>query len=56
MQTTSIDWGKFGIGHGHLSFPFRSFFAKINGIIYAVDAEKEGKSFCKWVENLNTVR
>jgi len=56
LQTTSIDWGQVWDWRGHPSFPFRVLFAKINGIIYAVDAEKEGKLFCKWVESLNTVR
>ena len=53
LETTSINWGLIWDWVGDPFFQHRVFFAKINGVIYAIDAEKEGKAFYQWVENLN---
>jgi hypothetical protein len=55
LEVTSIKWNLIWDWIGNPSFENRVLFVKINGIIYAVDAEKEGKAFYQWVENLSKV-
>ena len=54
-ETTSINWSLIWDWVGDPLFQHRVFFAKISGIIYAVDAEREGTKFYQWVENLSKV-
>ena len=55
LETTSIKWDLIWDWVNDPSFEHRVFFAKINGVIYAIDAEKEGAKFYQWVENLSKV-